>query len=74
MVYVIQYVIQMRDHLEEMTSLARGTLKRPISLSKPGMIRAPGKGSFMPGQKVLLLLPTNGSKLLVRWHRPYKVL
>ena len=27
----------------------------------------------MPGQKVLLLLPTDDNKLLAKWHGPYEI-
>ena len=30
--------------------------------------------TLSPGEQVLVLLPTNTSKLLARWHGPYKVI
>ncbi|XDV11138.1 hypothetical protein PO909_000156 [Leuciscus waleckii] len=71
---VVQYVVQMRERLEEMTSLAQENIKKAQQTQKVWYDKRARERSFEPGQKVLLLLPTNENKLLAKWHGPYEVL
>ncbi len=70
---VVQYVIQMRERLEEMTSLAQENIKKAQQTQKVWYDKKARERSFEPGQRVLLLLPTSENKLLAKWHGPYKV-
>jgi len=70
---VVQYVIQMRERLEEMTSLAQENIKKAQQTQKVWYDNKARERSFEPGQRVLLLLPTSENKLLAKWHGPYKV-
>ncbi|KAG1936368.1 gag-pol fusion protein [Pimephales promelas] len=71
---VVQYVVQMRERLEEMTSLAQENIRRAQQTQKVWYDKRARERSFEPGQKVLLLLPTSENKLLAKWHGPYEVL
>lgn len=54
-----------------MASLAQENMRRA---QKSQYDRKARERSFVPGQKVLLLLPTPDSKLLARWQGPYEIL
>ncbi|KAI4897404.1 hypothetical protein NFI96_005671 [Prochilodus magdalenae] len=71
---VVQYVIQMRERLEQMTSLAQENLKKAQKNQKAWYDCTARERSLSPGQQVLLLLLTSENKLLAKWHGPYEVL
>ncbi|KAL2082601.1 hypothetical protein ACEWY4_012302 [Coilia grayii] len=71
---VATYVLQMRQRLEEMSELAHQNMELAQKRQKTWYdLNARGR-TFKPGQKVLLLLPTEESKLLAKWHGPYEVI
>lgn len=70
---VVHHVIQMRERLEEMTSLTQENIKKAQHTQKAWYDKRARERSYKPGQKVLLLLPTNENKLLAKWHGPYEV-
>ena len=55
------------------TALAQGHLRKAQSSQKAWYDRKARTREFEPGQEVLLLLPTSESKLLAKWHGPYKI-
>lgn len=70
---VVDYVVKMRERLEEMTALARDHMEAAQRNQKVWYDRKARERVFHPGQKVLLLLPTSESKLLTKWNGPYEV-
>ncbi|KAI7812514.1 hypothetical protein IRJ41_003201 [Triplophysa rosa] len=58
--FELLYGRQMRDRLDKMTVLARSLM-------------AEAQRCFEPGQKVLVILPSQDSKLLAKWQGPYEV-
>lgn len=70
---VVQYVVEMRQRLEEMTALAQENMQKAQRNQKTWYDRKARERSFEPGQKVLLLLPSQDSKLLAKWQGPYEV-
>lgn len=70
---MVQYVIQMSERLEGMTSLAWENQTKAQKNQKTWYDRNARERTFRPGQLVLLLLPTTDNKLLAKWQGPYKV-
>lgn len=71
---VALYVIQMHERLEQMSALAQQNMESAQKKQKTWYDKKARERSFMPGQKVLLLLPTDDSKLLAKWHGPYEII
>ncbi|KAL2083734.1 hypothetical protein ACEWY4_021507 [Coilia grayii] len=71
---IVNYVLKMRDKLEELSSLAHENKEQAQSSQKTWYDRTARSRSFNPGQKVLLLLPSSDSSLLAKWQGPYEVL
>ncbi len=71
---VVSHVLAMRDRMESMTGLVQEHLKDAQARQKRWYDRRARDRVFQPGDQVLVLLPTSSSKLLARWHGPYKVI
>lgn len=71
---IASYVLKMRDQLERMSTLARENITEAQKYQKTWYDKKARSRSFIPGQKVLLLLPTKESKLLAKWQGPFEVL
>lgn len=69
-----QYVLELRNRLEETCKLAREALSKNAQRYKKNFDRKTRNRSFMKGDKVLVLLPTDRNKLLMQWKGPYHVL
>ncbi|XP_014912289.1 uncharacterized protein LOC106962397 [Poecilia latipinna] len=72
-VNTISYVLQMREKLEKMTSLAKEHMRVSQQKQKTWYDQTAHVRSFEPGQKVLVLQPTDNSKFLAQWQGPYEV-
>ena len=68
-----QYVIELRDRLEQPCKLAHENLKKVQIKQKAYYYRRARSRKFDVGDKVLLLLPTDSNKLLLQWKGPYEV-
>ena len=68
-----QYVIELRDRLEQTCKLAHENLKKVQIKQKAYYDRRARSRKFDVEDKVLLLLPTDSNKLLLQWKGPYKV-
>ena len=66
-----RYVFQLRNRLESTCQLARESLKQSQVRYKKYFDRKAKVRTVEVGDKVLLMLPTNHSKLLMRWKGPY---
>ena len=68
-----QYVFDLRDRLESTCELAHQNLEKAsrrhkIYFDKKAMTR-----NMKPGEKALVLLPTENNKLLMQWKGPYQI-
>lgn len=72
-VNIVSYVVQMRERLQKMSELAQSNMTKIQQKQKFWYDRAARQRSFSPGQKVLVLLPTDNNKLLAKWQGPFEV-
>ena len=68
-----QYVIELRERLEQTCKLARENLEKMQVKQKVYYDNCARSRKFGVGDKVLLLLPTDSNKLLLQWKGPYDV-
>ncbi|XP_071842666.1 uncharacterized protein [Apostichopus japonicus] len=69
-----QYVLDLRERLEETCALARSELQESSERYKKYYNRKAKSRKFKPGDLVLILLPTDQNKLLMQWKGPFTVL
>ena len=62
-----QYVLQLRNRLEETCQLARESLYEAQGRQKHHYDKKARNRQFKVGQKVLVLLPTDSNKLVLQW-------
>ena len=68
-----QYVIELRERLEQTCQLARDNLEKVQFKQKTYYDKRARSRKFDVGDKVLLLLPTESNKLLIQCKGPYEV-
>ena len=68
-----QYVLELREKLDETMKLAQADLEKNQGRSKNLYNRKAKKRSFQVGDKILLLLPTDLNKLLMQWKGPFEI-
>ncbi|XP_075732486.1 uncharacterized protein LOC142775054 [Rhipicephalus microplus] len=68
-----QYVLDLRNRLEETCRLAHEELRRAGVRYAKHYNRKSRDRVFQPGDKVLILLPTDKNKLLLHWKGPFEV-
>ncbi|XP_043958900.1 uncharacterized protein LOC122823389 [Gambusia affinis] len=73
-VNIISFVLHMRDKLQQMSELAQSHMETAQKHQKVWFDKKARHRSFVPGQKVLVMLPTSDSKLLAKWQGPFEVL
>ena len=71
---VLAHVLKMREKMEQMTELVRANMEKSQTRQKTWYDQKARQRILVPGQDVLLLLPTSESKLLAKWQGPYKVI
>lgn len=71
---VAAYVLQMRDQLEWLSVLTRENMEKAQKCQKTWYDKSSRTRSLEPGQQVLLLLPSQESKLMAKWKGPYQVI
>ncbi|KAK3887597.1 hypothetical protein Pcinc_008301 [Petrolisthes cinctipes] len=69
-----QYVLELRDKLSECAKIAAQNAEVSTARYKSYFDVRSQDRQFKPGEEVLVLLPSDSSKLLVSWNGPYKVL
>ena len=69
-----QYVLDLKERLQETCELAHQNLKESRIIQKKYFDAKARDRVFATGEKVLLLLPTENSKLLMHWQGPYEIL
>ncbi|KAL5479791.1 hypothetical protein EMCRGX_G023369 [Ephydatia muelleri] len=70
---VLFYLMIMRERLEKMSQLAQTNTSQAQQGQKTWYDKHARLRSFEPGDKVLVLLPTDTSKFLAQWKGPYPV-
>ncbi|KAL0188271.1 hypothetical protein M9458_015370, partial [Cirrhinus mrigala] len=70
---VVSYVLQMREHLQRMTTLAQNHLAEAREQQKTWYDPQTRQRNLEVAQKVLIMLPSQESKLLAKWQGPYEV-
>ena len=68
-----QYVVDLREKMEQMVELAHQNLKSSAARYKKYFDVNTKQRSFSSGDKVLLLLPSKQNKLEVKWQGPFEV-
>ena len=68
-----QYVIELRERLEQTCKLALENLEKVQIKQKTYYDKRARSRKFDVGDKVLLLLPTESNKLLLQWKGPYEI-
>ena len=68
-----QYVIELREKIEETCKLAAEELGRTAAVNKKYFDKKAKYRSFEPGDKVLLLLSSSSNKLQLAWKGPFVV-
>ncbi|XP_075785301.1 uncharacterized protein LOC142829504 [Pelodiscus sinensis] len=71
---LLQYVFQLQERLRQAGALARENLQLAQAAQERTYNRQAQERSFKPGDLVVLLLPSEESKLLARWKGPYEVI
>uniref|UniRef100_A0A8C5M6R2 Gypsy retrotransposon integrase-like protein 1 n=1 Tax=Leptobrachium leishanense TaxID=445787 RepID=A0A8C5M6R2_9ANUR len=70
----IDYVLEFRDRLQELTALVRDNLQAAQTKQKRWYDRSARDRTFQLGQKVLALRPVKQNKLQAAWEGPYKII
>lgn len=68
-----QHVFELRERLDDMMEMALASLKHSQGRYKHYFDKKAKQRDFKPGDKVLILLPTDGNKLLMHWQGPFAV-
>ena len=68
-----QYVLELRNCLEETCQLARESLYEAQGRQKHHYDKKARNRQFKVGQKVLVLLPTDSNKLVLQWKGRYEI-
>lgn len=68
-----QYVVDMREKIEETLKIAQEELKRSQKRYQQHYNRKAKPRKLQAGDKVLILLPTDNNKLLLQWQGPFEV-
>ena len=68
-----QYVLDLKDRLEMVSEIARKELEKSSSRYKHYYDRKTRDRHFEVNDQVLIILPTDGNKLLMQWKGPYRV-
>ena len=71
---IVSYVLLTREKPMKMKELVQDNLAQAQERQKNWYDRNARVRKFLPGDQVLVLLPTATSKLLAQWQRPYEVL
>lgn len=70
---IVQYVLDIRDHLEKYRENAMENLQRAQRSQKAWYDHCSCQREYKPGQKVLLLLPSSANKVRAQWQGPYTI-
>ncbi|GFO29996.1 hypothetical protein PoB_005650100 [Plakobranchus ocellatus] len=68
-----EYVLNLRERLDDTLKIAREELEKAQGRQKHYYDRTSKRRKFSVGEKVLVLLPTDSIKLLIRWKGPFEI-
>ncbi|XP_062572789.1 uncharacterized protein LOC134234761 [Saccostrea cucullata] len=68
-----QYILDLRELLESTWELAQENLKRASERHKVYFDKKARVPNMKPGEKVLVLLPSDSNKLLMQWKGPFQI-
>ena len=68
-----QYVLELQERLQETCEVAKQELMKAQGKQKKHFDVKSRERKFKEGDKVLLLLPTDGNKLLMQWKGPFQI-
>ncbi|KAM9757960.1 uncharacterized protein ACNS7B_005079 [Menidia menidia] len=71
--FELLYGHEMRERLQKMTALAQQHMAEAQKYQKVWYDKSARRRTFVPGQKVLVMLPSSESKLLAKWQGPFEV-
>jgi hypothetical protein len=71
---VVSHVLKMRERLASMTDLVSENMKESQRKQKQWYDEKSTKREFIPGDEVLLLLPSSSNALEAKWRGPYQVI
>ena len=69
-----QHVFELRERLDNTIKFDQEELLKSRKKNKTLYIRRAKRREFQEGDKVILLLPTDANKLLMRWKGPYEIM
>ena len=72
--FVVDYVLKMREQMRDLVSLANANEKLSKRKQKFYYDKSTRSSKLKPGDKVLILLPSDSNKLLAEWTGPFEVL
>ena len=67
-------MLDLRERLNDTLKLAKEQLESSQARQKKHFDKKTKARRFSPGDKVLVLLPTDANKLLVQWKGPYDII
>ncbi|XP_062590636.1 uncharacterized protein LOC134252230 [Saccostrea cucullata] len=67
------YILDLRERLESTWELAQENLKRASQRHKVYFDKKARVRNMKPGEKVLVLLPSDSNKLLMQWKGPFQI-
>jgi hypothetical protein len=70
---VYQYVIDLKTRLSETMKIAQDELKKAQARYKVNFDKRAKMRNLKPGDKALIILPTNNNVLLMQWKGPFEV-
>ncbi|GFS26061.1 reverse transcriptase [Elysia marginata] len=68
-----EYVLNLRERLDDTLNIAREELEKAQGRQKHYYDRTANCRKFSVGEIVLVLLPTDSTKLLMQWKGPFEV-
>ena len=70
---VVSHILSMREKMEKMAGIVKDNLRTAQARQKHWYDRNARMRELMPGEQVLILLPTTTNKLQAQWQGPYQV-
>ena len=68
-----QYVLELRERSEDTLKISQEELRKSQMRYKKYFDRKTKSRKYQPGEKALILLPTDSNKLLMQWRGPYEI-
>nr|XP_006012602.1 PREDICTED: uncharacterized protein LOC102366250 [Latimeria chalumnae] len=71
---IIEHVVKMRERIEAVTPIVKAHIGKTQTAQKASYNRQAVVRKFQPGDRVMILLSTPGSKLFAKWQGPFEVI